>query len=807
MIFSNSLLLFLNLSVLLFLLFMAGMIICRRIIRDKTQKLKREIDRHELTEKALRESELRYKELAEMLPQIIFEMDTRGRLTFVNNQAFRQFGYLPEDFNGELTAFQMLVEEDRERAQQQISNVLRGQTPASNEYTALRKDNSTFPIIIFSSPIIRAGEAVGLRGVIVNISEIKRSEAAVKESEARFRMVTDGSLAGVVIVQNRKFLYANPAFADIFGYDAEDILLNLKPSQLIHAEDRDAIIREIASMSRQGTDSLHYEFRGIHKSGKIIHCELLSRRVLYDGKPSIIGTILDITKRKRAEENLKESESKFRTIVEYSLGGFVIVDDNFKIQYANDELSGILQYSKEELVGNDFRNFFDAESLKIVTDYYIRRQKGEKVPVRYEIKIQRKDGSECHALLSVSVIKDSQGNARTLAHFLDMTERKQLEEQLRHAQKMEAIGRLAGGIAHDFNNLLTIIQGYSELLLMQLKENDKLHREVAQIDKASQRAANLVQQLLAFSRKQFLKPTVINLNHLIAEIEDMLRRLLLADIQFRAELDQEIGSIRADQTQIEQVILNLVVNARDAMPQGGKLTLRTRKMRIEKENTRIYSLLTPGNYVVLTISDTGTGMDEETQSHLFEPFFTTKGNGKGTGLGLSTAYGIIRQSGGNIFVESLPGKGTTFKLFFPEVDNQPETRHIPQPERESANGNETILVVEDEEQVRLLICDTLKSLGYHVLDAPDGQQALEICRNYIDDIHLLLTDVVMPGINGVQLAQNCKPLKPEMKVIYMSGYTDDNIVQPGNPEKSVRFIQKPFSPAALAEFVRAFLEN
>jgi two-component system cell cycle sensor histidine kinase/response regulator CckA len=380
-----------------------------------------------------------------------------------------------------------------------------------------------------------------------------------------------------------------------------------------------------------------------------------------------------------------------------------------------------------------------------------------------------------------------------------------LEEQLRQSQKMESIGRLAGGVAHDFNNILSVIMGYSSLLLENLKPGDPHHAEVSEIHQASERATLLTRQLLAFSRRQVLDPRVADLNEVVTGTEQLLRRLLGEDVSLHFKPGAGLAPVRVDVSQMGQVLMNLAVNARDAMPLGGSLTLETANVDLDESYTRSHLEVVPGPYVMLSVTDTGTGMDRETQARIFEPFFTTKGQGKGTGLGLSTAFGIVRQSGGHMAVYSEPGKGSNFKVYLPRA-----ARELPQAEAASKagrpRGGETVLLAEDEDQVRSLATEVLKREGYQVLEAADGEKALAVAAAHAGPIHLLLTDVVMPRMGGRQLAEELAALRPDLKVLYMSGYTDNTIDPEGNLEQGIAFLQKPFSLKLLAQKVRAVLD-
>jgi signal transduction histidine kinase/CheY-like chemotaxis protein len=420
-----------------------------------------------------------------------------------------------------------------------------------------------------------------------------------------------------------------------------------------------------------------------------------------------------------------------------------------------------------------------------------------------EVEWKHKSGSSIMVRFSSHVVKNHAGE---IDHFdlmvQDITKQRNLEEQLRQAQKMEAIGRLAGGVAHDFNNLLGVIIGYSELVLDQMGPASPVRGPVEQIRKAGERATALTRQLLAFSRQQVLDTKTLNLNAIISDMAQMLHRLIGEDIELQTKLESELYAIRGDQGQIEQVILNLAVNARDAMPQGGKLMIETRNVTVEEDELQRSTPMVPGDYILLTISDTGVGMDAETQAHIFEPFFTTKAHGKGTGLGLATVYGVVKQSGGYIWVYSEPGVGATFKLYLPRVLEEPQTNHTPNI-GDSHQGSETVLVVEDEVSLRTFTCTLLQNSGYTVLEAGDGDAALALAGQYKRPIHLLLTDMIMPGMNGPTVAEKLVSLHPEAKVLLMSGYT--GFVSRGLVDPHAVLVSKPFTREELLHKIQQVL--
>jgi PAS domain S-box-containing protein len=475
----------------------------------------------------------------------------------------------------------------------------------------------------------------------------------------------------------------------------------------------------------------------------------------------------------------------------------------------------IFGYTKEELEHMTVNDIAHPEDINKSPAFIQRTLRGETDRGTFEKRYLHKKGHVVACQVSSSLVRNADGSPLCfISHVHDITERKRAEEesevlreQLRQSQKMEAIGRLAGGIAHDFNNLLTIIKGYSQLSLIELKEDTPLKKNIEHIHGATDRAANLVRQLLAFSRRQILEMKVLDLNAILTNLDNMLRRVIGEDIELITILAEDLGRVKTDPGWIEQAIMNLVVNSRDAMPSGGKLTIETGNVDLDEASTYGHFDVEPGRYVMLSVSDTGAGITPEVMERLFEPFFSTKEKDKGTGLGLSTVYGIVKQSDGDIWVYSEPGKGATFKIYLPRVDEPLEERREKVLCDELLRGSETILLVEDEENVRKLALRVLERQGYKVLSARDGDDALLICEQFKDPIHLMLTDVVMPGMSGHELAKRLKSLHPKMKVLYMSGYTDDTIVLHGVLVEGVNYIQKPFTVDALTKKVREVLEQ
>jgi len=513
--------------------------------------------------------------------------------------------------------------------------------------------------------------------------------------------------------------------------------------------------------------------------------------------------------RMQAEIAMRAAQERLRHVVVSSPSVlFTFSVQTQSITWASDNLVDVLGYSPEAALGQDWwmGNVHPEDRDQVIAQFQAQLLNHERST--YEYRFRHADGSFRWTRCDIRLIRDADGQpVEAVGSWSDITERKQLEEQYRQAQKMEAVGRLAGGVAHDFNNLLTIIMGYSEICLAQLRPEDPLRAPMTQIRKAGERAAGLTRQLLAFSRKQVLMPVVLDLNAIIAEMEKMLRRLIGEDVILTVHAGADLWKVKADPGQMEQVVMNIVVNARDAMPRGGKVLLETSNIELDHGYVQTHPEAKPGDYVLLAISDSGCGIDASVKARIFEPFFTTKDPTKGTGLGLSTVFGIVNQSGGHIEVYSEVGQGTTFKIYLPRDQSGGPVASLSRIVEPVRGGTESILLVEDEEGVRTLARTVLQQHGYAVLDAMNGGYALVICETRSQPIDLMITDVVMPHFSGRQLAERLATRQPAMKVLFMSGYTDDAIVHHGVLESGMPFLQKPFAPEALARKVRDVLDN
>jgi PAS domain S-box-containing protein len=531
-----------------------------------------------------------------------------------------------------------------------------------------------------------------------------------------------------------------------------------------------------------------------------------------DAKGELIGfqgTDYDITPLIQAEKEVRKQKEFLHQVIDTSPNLIFVKDINGKFTLANKAAAEVHGTTAENLIGKTDADFgLNAEDVERFrqSDHEVITTKQPKFIA--EEKVTTKTGEErWYQTTKAPLILSEDSTPLVLGVAVDITERRKLEQQLLQSQKMDAIGRLAGGVAHDFNNLLTVIIGYSELLLYQLQPNDPIRSSIQDIHKAAERAASLTSQLLAFGRKQIFQTKIIDLNSLIVNLEKMLGRLLGEDVEIKVSQSLDLKKIVADPSKIEQVIINLALNAREAMPEGGKLIITMANVELDEQYTREHIDVKPGQYVILAISDTGYGMDEKTLEHIFEPFFTTKETGKGTGLGLATVYGIVKQSGGHIWVYSEPNHGTMFKIYFPQAVEangvQVKTDELDQ----SPRGTETVLLAEDEDLVMNLATRVLREKGYSVIKASNGEEALQIAHTYKGKIDLLLTDVVMPRISGRALANKIGLVRPDIKILFISGYTGDAIAHRGILEPGTAFLEKPFTPASLALKVREVLDS
>jgi PAS domain S-box-containing protein len=672
-----------------------------------------------------------------------------------------------------------------------------------------RGDGTDGFIRMNSAPVVDSdGEIVAAVAIVVDVSDRREAERAMRATDERFRFVAQATndVLWDWDLQTNSLVW-NASVETAFGHKQNKIYPEIQWwHDHIHPEDRDRVIAGIRGVLDQGGTSWTDQYR--YRRGDGTYASVMDRAYIARDNSGaavrVIGAMTDVTERSRSEAAIRFQAQLLNAVQQ----AVVATDPEGIVIFWNDFAERLYGWAAEEAVGKSIQELTPAPFL---------REHGGEIGQRGapgeswtgEFLVQGKSGKVFPALLTTSPVRDQQGTVLGYVRVsIDLTERRNLEEQFRQSQKMDAVGRLAGGIAHDFNNLLTVIRLNTEIIMEGFDPTDPRSEDVKQIRSAAERASSLTRQLLAFSRKQILQPRVLNMNSVVGSVEPMLRRLIGEDITIVSSCTAR-GYVVADPGQIEQILVNLVVNARDAMPQGGTISIETNNVELDENYTSEHAPVVPGRYVMLGVGDTGVGMTRETREHAFDPFFTTKDAGKGTGLGLATVYGIVKQSGGYVWIYSEPGKGTTVKLYFPEVSAAAafKTGEYKVAAREAARGSETILLVEDEDAVRGLTSRILEKQGYRVIVAQHGREAMDIATKEEGRIDLVLTDIVMPGMNGRGLVERLAGIRPRIKSLYMSGYTDDDIIRRGFIEPSKSFLQKPFTSDALLQTVRKVLDE
>jgi PAS domain S-box-containing protein len=766
-----------------------------------TQSAIRDISERRRAEDSLRDAEARYRSLFEQSPNGILLIDPETGATIeANETAHRQLGYTREEFAAlKITDYE--ASETPAETAEHLKNVFR---EGSDDFETLQRTKSgQIRNVHVWAKTVRLGDRVQFYTTFEDITERKQAEQALRESESRYRSLFENQLDGYahcrMLYDDRgrpvDFLYldVNEAFVrltgltDVVGKNVSEVIPGIREAS---PELFDAYARVVSTGI---PETFEFDFKS--------QSQWLNISVYRPEPGTFIALFEDITERRRAEQSLLLQSAALNA----AANAIVITDREGTIVWVNAAFSAVTGYSAGESVG---RNPRDLVKSGIHDEAFYRRMWDTILAGQVwhgEIMNRRKDGRVYPEEQTITPVRDARGE---IAHFIaikrDLTAERQLQAQFLQAQKMESVGQLAGGIAHDFNNLLTVINSVAQLALADATDRPPLHTDLTQILQAGERAAALTRQLLAFSRRQVMTMEVLNLGTLVTNLQSMLQRLIGEDIELVVVPATGLGSVRADAGQIEQVVLNLAVNARDAMPTGGRLTIETHDVELDERYTAQHPSMEPGPHVMLAVSDTGVGMDETTRLRIFEPFFTTKELGKGTGLGLSSVFGIVKQSRGNIWVYSEPGRGTTFKIYFPRVD---AATRMARPARSTApvHGTGTILVVEDEPALRDVVTRILRSVGYTVVAARNGGDALRLLELHAGPVHLMLTDVVMPGISGPELAARMAAVRPEMKVIYTSGYADDAVLRHGVLSDTIHFVGKPYTIEALTSKVREVL--
>jgi len=781
------------------------------------------------------------EQIVENAPEAISILDRNTRIVCINREFTRLFGFSPGEAYGRGIE-SLIVPPDRSAETAWIGDSVRKGNKLSLETRRRRKDGSLVDVLVSASPVIVDGDRVATYASYRDITEQKRAEelnSALYAIAARTHSAEDPqdffaaihNIVGHLMTAKNFYIALYDAEARLLSfpyfvdeYDpppvpkplgrglTEYVIRSGEPLLATPTVFEDLVQRgETELIGAPSLDWLGVPLKGSNGCIGALVVQSYHENVRFGERDREILKFVSqqlstAIEHKRYEEALRRSEARYRSLVLSAAYGIYRCTVAGQFLDVNPALISMMGYaSVEEILALNARRdvFFNAEEFDHLVEDYRRTGSVNGVEVQWRCK----DGRIIIVRLSGRAVNGTDHPGEELEIIAeDITERRQLEEQFRQAQKMDAVGRLAGGVAHDFNNLLMVINGYTEVLLEELKLDSPLHQKVQSIQQAADRAATLTRQLLAFSRKQMLELKVVDVNTVIGDMERLLRPLIGENIALLTRLSADAGRTRADAGQLEQVLMNLVVNAKDAMPGGGKITIQSSSV-VVRPNFREHRFIQPGRYVVLAVSDSGHGMDKETLSRIFEPFFTTKEKGKGTGLGLSTVYGIIKQSGGYIFAQSEPGAGSTFYIYLPRVEDSPEELSPAELHDRENGGSETVLLVEDEASVRELVRDTLAARGYKVLEASDGENGLRVAANYSGHIDILITDVVMPGISGRELASRLLLLRPSMSVIYLSGYTEDAVLHQGGLSPGTAFLQKPFTLQVLTRKVREVLQR
>ena len=757
-------------------------------------------------EQALASSEARFRSLVQGTSDLILVTDRDGCVEYASPST-RQFGYTEDEVLGR-SAFEFVHPEDVDRVAARFRATMTADN--RNEPIEFRLRDGAGGWRLVEGLGIDHHDDPAVRGVVINVRDIgerKEAEIALRESEERFRALVQHTSDAITLLDADGMLaYASPAVEAIFGVEPQWVI-GRNAFDFIHPDDRQHAERAFVNRKSAPGRSETVRYRMRHADGSWRHVETIGNNLLDDpAVGAVVLTTRDITERQATADALRQSEERFRALVQHGSDMITVLDSDGRVFYTSPSAESILGWGEDEYLGQSTFSLLHPDDRERVRQIFADAITRPGSTQAIHSRMQHKNGGY-RLLESIATnLLDDPAVRGLVINSRDITERRQLENELLQSQKMEAVGRLAGGIAHDFNNLLTAIGGYTALLLEEHPEDDAIRADLAEIEQAATRGAALVDQLLSFSRRKMLMPTTLDLNEVVESTRGLLSRVIGADVELVTRLARKLDGARADRTQIEQVLLNLAVNARDAMPGGGRLDIETANVTLRPRDVAGHIGAMVGPHVVLSVRDTGMGMDRETQAQVFEPFFTTKEVGEGSGLGLSTAYGIVTQAGGHIAVDSRLGAGATFRVYLPADTRDVATSTPVEHDAPPRTGRETILVVEDESAVRSLARDVLTRLGYDVLVASDGRDALKVADRCGRPINLLVSDVVLPHLRGVEVADRLRARRPGLRVLYISGYTETAIVHDGQLDPGVEFLAKPFRPVDLANRVREVLD-
>jgi len=784
----------------------------------------RDITPRKQVERALRLSEERYRNILDSMEESYYEVDLKGNILFFNDAVVRELNYSPEEIRN--TNFRKLTDKQNAKKIFEIFHKVffTGENVKAFEWEIIKKDGGRMDGESSVALILdEKGQPRGFRGITRDVSQRK-------QTERHLRLITENIHEFIWTIDfDQHFTYLSPSVFRLTGFTPEEI--RKTPLEKFLPPPQDDLILQILTDQLKEANNNPYKHKGppviletelIRKDGSRFWAEIsaIFNRDETGKLFEILGVTRDISERKNAQDAFRESEKRYRMIVENMNDVICILDFNLHFIYVSTSNLTLTGYTKEEVKEVPLDQLLTPESLNrvsIVLSKELEREQSDAKPdipviTTIEVELFHKEGKNTWAEVRATFNRDENGKAtEILLTARDITGRKKaaeekakLEKQLHQAQKMETVGRLAGGVAHDFNNMLNVILGYIDLTKLRLPKNNPVFSDILEIEKAACRSRDLTAQLLAFSRKQVITPQILNLNDLAGETQKTISHLIGEDIDLRFYPAEKLWNIKFDPIQVEQILINLALNARDAMPGGGKLVVETSNINIDKTYGNTHSDITPGDYVLLTISDTGIGIEKDHIPYIFEPFFTTKDVGKGTGLGLSTVYGIVKQNNGFISVYSETGKGSTFQIYLPRSTEAQPVKPV-KPASPKLPGSGTILLVEDDEMMLRMVTDMLEALGYRVIAANHPQDALSICGKKVDSIDLVITDVIMPQMSGKKLRDKILMTRPDLKVLFMSGYTSNIIAQHGVLEKDMQFIQKPFSMGTLAKRVRQMI--